>query len=102
MRSIVNPAPFVVDQSVSGSFAGSLRLPPHAEEHPKPVILCWRLETLIVTSEACAAPPLHVPDPPSTPTVCTRPASVGGMPPSDSSPPDPLPIPELDPAPELD
>ena len=103
MRSIVNPAPFVVDQSVSGSFVGSLRLPAQADEHPKPRILCWRLETLIVTSEDCAAPPLQVPDPPSTPTVCTRPPpSVGGMPPSDSTPPDPLPSPELDPAPELD
>jgi hypothetical protein len=102
MRSIVNPAPFVVDQSVSGSFVGSLRLPPHAEEHPKPLILCWRLEALIVTSEDCAAPPPHVPDPPSTPTVCTAPPSVVGIPPSGPIPPEPLPLPELDPAPELD
>jgi hypothetical protein len=102
MRSIVNPAPFVVDQSVSGSFVGSFRLPPQAEEHPKPLILCWRLETLIVTSEDCAAPPLHVPDPPSTPTVCTAPPSVGDIPASSPAPPDPLPLPELDPAPEVD
>jgi hypothetical protein len=102
MRSIVNPAPFVVDQSVSGSFVGSFRLPPQAEEHPKPLILCWRLETLIVTSEDCAAPPLHVPDPPSTPTVCTAPPSVGDIPASSPAPPDPLPLPELDPAPEVE
>jgi hypothetical protein len=99
MRSIVNPAPFVVDQSVSGSFVGSLRLPAQAEEHPKPLILCWRLETLIVTSEDCAAPPPHVPDPPSTPTVCTAPPSVGETGPT---PLDPLPLPELEPAPEVD
>jgi hypothetical protein len=102
MRSIVNPAPFVVDQSVSGSFVGSLRLPPHAEEHPKPVILCWRLETSIVTSEDWAAPPPHVPDPPSTPTVCTAPPSVGDIPASSPAPLDPPPLPELEPAPELD
>jgi hypothetical protein len=102
MRSIVNPAPFVVDQSVSGSFVGSFRLPPQAEEHPKPLILCWRLETLIVTSEDCAAPPLHVPDPPSTPTVCTAPPSVGDIPASSPAPPDPLPLPELDGPPELE
>jgi hypothetical protein len=102
MRSIVNPAPFVVDQSVSGSFVGSLRLPAQADEHPKPLILCWRLETLIVTSEDCAAPPPHVPDPPSTPTVCTVPPSAGEIPPSDGVTPSPLLLPELDPAPELD
>src|SRR5271166_4209570 len=102
MRSIVSPAPFVVDQSVSGSFAGSLRLPPHAEEHPKPVIRCSRLETLMVTSDGCAAPPPHVPDPPSTPTVCTAPPSVGGIPESSPAPLDPPPSPELEPAPELD
>ena len=89
MRSNVNPAPFVVDQSVSGSLVASLRLPPQAEEHPKPVILCWRLETSIVTSEGCAAPPPQVPEPPSTPTVGTWPASAGEVPPSDPSPPDP-------------
>jgi hypothetical protein len=102
MRSIVNPAPFVVDQSVSGSFVGSFRLPPQAEEHPKPLILCWRLETLIVTSEDCAAPPLHVPDPPSTPTVCTAPPSVGDIPASSPAPPDPPPLPELDGPPEVE
>jgi hypothetical protein len=32
---MVNPAPFVVDQRVSGSFVGSLRFPAHAEEQPK-------------------------------------------------------------------
>jgi hypothetical protein len=57
---------------------------------------------LIVTSEDCAAPPLHVPDPPSTPTVCTAPPSVGDIPASSPAPPDPLPLPELDPAPEVD
>jgi hypothetical protein len=102
MRSIVNPAPFVVDQSVSGSFVASLRLPAQAEEHPKPRIFCWRPVMLIVTSEDCAAPPPHVPDPPSTPTVCTTPPSVGEIPPSGPPPLDPLPLPELDPAPELD
>jgi hypothetical protein len=102
MRSIVSPAPFVVDQSASGSFVGSLRLPPHAEEHPKPVILCWRLATLIVTSDDCAAPPPHVPDPPSTPTVCTAPPSVGDIPASSPAPLEPPPLPELEPAPELD
>lgn len=76
-------------------------MPPQAVEQPKPVILCWRLETLTVTSEDCAAPPPHVPDPPSTPTVCTAPPSVGEIPPS-GSPLDPLPLPELDPASELD
>jgi len=101
MRSIVSPAPFVVDQSVSGSFVGSLRLPPQAEEHPKPVILCWRVEVLIVTSEDCAAPPAQVPDPPSTPTVCTTPPSLCEIPPSGPTPLDPPPLP-LDPAPELD
>src|SRR5579863_5172390 len=101
MRSIVKPAPVVVDQSVSGSFVGSLRLPPQAEEHPKPVILCWRLEVLIVMSDDCAAPPPHVPDPPSTPTVCTTPPSFCEVPPSGPAPLDPLPLP-LDPAPELD
>jgi hypothetical protein len=101
MRSIVNPAPLVVDQSVSGSFVGSLRLPPQAEEHPKPRILCWTLEVLTVTSEDCADPPAHVPDPPSTPTVCTPPPSFGEVPPSGPTPLDPLPLP-LDPAPELD
>jgi hypothetical protein len=102
MRSIVNPAPFVVDQSVSGSFVGSLRLPPQAEEHPKPRILCSRLATLIVTSEDCAAPPPHVPDPPSTPTVCTAPPSVADIPASSPAPLDPPSLPELEPAPELD
>jgi hypothetical protein len=57
---------------------------------------------LIVTSEDCAAPPLHVPDPPSTPTVCTGPPSVGDIPASGPAPPDPPPLPELEPAPELD
>jgi hypothetical protein len=102
MRSIVSPAPFVVDQSVSGSFAASLRLPAHAEEHPKPVIRCWRLGTLIVTSEDCAVPPPHVPDPPSTPTVCTALPSVGDIPASSPAPLNPPPVPELEPAPELD
>jgi hypothetical protein len=102
MRSIVSPAPFVVDQRVSGSFVGSLRLPPHADEHPKPVILCWRLEVSIVTSEDCAAPPAHVPEPPSTPTVCTTPPSVGDVPASRPAPLDPASLPELEPAPELD
>src|SRR5271166_4633808 len=101
MRSIVSPAPFVVDQSVSGSFVGSLRLPPQAEEHPKPLILCWRVDVLIVTSEDCAAPPAQVPDPPSTPTVCTTPPSLCEIPPSSPAPLDAPPLPEL-PAPELD
>jgi hypothetical protein len=101
MRSIVNPAPFVVDQSVSGSFVGSLRLPPHAEEHPKPLILCWRVEVAIVTSDDCAPPPPHVPDPPSTPTVCTTPPSFCEIPLSGPTPLDPLPLP-LAPPPELD
>jgi hypothetical protein len=56
---------------------------------------------LIVTSEACAAPPAQVPDPPSTPTVCTTPPSLCDIPPSGPPPLDPLPLP-LDPAPELD
>lgn len=101
MRSIVNPAPVVVDQSVAGSFAGLLRLPAQAEEHPKPVILCWRLEMSIVISEDCAAPPPHVPDPPSTPTVCTVPPSAREMPPSSPPPLDPLSLPDLDAASEL-
>jgi hypothetical protein len=101
MRSIVKPAPFVVDQSMVGSFAGSLRLPPQAEEHPKPLIRCWRLEVLIVTSDDCAAPPPHVPDPPSTPTVCTSPPSPCEVPPSDPASLDPVPLP-LDAPPELD
>jgi hypothetical protein len=101
MRSIVNPAPFVVDQSVSGSFVASFRLPAQAEEHPKPLILCWRLETLIVRSEDCAVPPPQVPDPPSTPTVCTTPPSVG-VPPSSPAPLEPPPLPELEAAPELE
>jgi hypothetical protein len=100
MRSIVSPAPFVVDHSVSGSFVGSLRFPAQAEEHPKPVIFCWRLETSIVTSEDCAAPPPHVPDPPSTPTVCTEPPSDDDIPPSSPVPLDWL-LPALDVAPEL-
>ena len=70
---------------------------------PKPLILCWRLETSIVTSEDCAAPPPHVPDPPSTPTVCTMPPSVGDIPASSSPAPlDPPSLPEVEPAPELD
>jgi hypothetical protein len=56
---------------------------------------------LIVTSEGCAAPPAQVPDPPSTPTVCTTPPSLWVVPPSGPTPLDPLPFP-LDPAPELD
>jgi hypothetical protein len=66
------------------------------------VILCWRLETLMVTSEDCAAPPPHVPDPPSTPTVCTAPPSVGDIPASSPGPLDPPPPPEPEPEPELD
>jgi hypothetical protein len=80
----------------------SLRLPAQADEHPKPLILCWRLETLIVTSEDCAAPPPHPPDPPSTPTVCTAPPSVDDIPASSPGPLNPPPLPELEPAPELD
>src|SRR5579864_8022469 len=87
-----NPAPVVVDQSVSGSLAALLRVLPQAEEFPHPVILCWRLEISTVTSDDCAAPPLHVPDPPSTPTVCTGPPSAGDVP---ASSPTPLTLPEL-------
>ena len=56
----------------------------------------------MVTSEDCAAPPPHVPDPPSTPTVCTTPASVGDIPASSPAPLGPPSLPELEPAPELD
>jgi hypothetical protein len=54
---------------------------------------------LIVRSEDCAAPPPHVPDPPSTPTVCTVPPSVA--PPSSPEVLDPLEFAELDVALEL-
>src|SRR5579884_2094285 len=63
MRSKDNPAPFVVDQRVSGSFAGSLRLPAQAEEHPKPVIFCWSFETSTITSDDWAVPPPQTPLP---------------------------------------
>jgi hypothetical protein len=55
----------------------------------------------IVTSEDCAAPPAQVPEPPSTPTVCTTPPSLCEIPPSGRTPLDPPPLP-LDPTPELD
>lgn len=51
-----------------------------------------------MTSDDWATPPPHVPDPPSTPTVCTTPPSAGDSPPSSPAPLPPLP--ELD-APEL-
>jgi len=54
-----------------------------------------------VTSEDCAAPPAQVPEPPSTPTVCTTPPSLCEIPASGPTPLDPPPLP-LDPAPELD
>lgn len=52
-----------------------------------------------MTSDDWAAPPPHVPDPPSTPTVCTTPPSAGDIPPSSAGPL--LPLPEFD-APELE
>ncbi len=62
MRSNVKPAPVVVDQRYAGSVALA-KLPAQAEETPKPVMCCCRLDSLTVTSDACAVPPPHVPLP---------------------------------------
>jgi hypothetical protein len=59
MRSNVKPAPVVVDHKYSGSDAFA-KLPTQAEDTPKPVMCCSRLETSMETSDDCAVPPPQV------------------------------------------